>query len=344
MSVRDKIAGFGGASSTTTAKLSNGFASTVRIGNNIPMSSSNARSSPGDSAAAIDAVRRLKVPDAFQKNTQATNAPSQASSSRDPPTSAPSKWAAKPGFKAGASNGAMAVPGAAGVSSAASTAGSGAPHSSASVQDSTNNGSTALPAARVVADANKPGSSTAASGSSFSSSRAPASDGEPAAAAGAGSSGNDRGFASPRSRSGKPKAGPRKLNLTRISAEKQRAALGLDKKKKEESGAGQQVRLCFFARSHGAGSGPEVHRFYKPLTRASPNGCHTSPHGRSPCFSPSPCPLMGPPQGAPAAATNSPSHATSSASQGRFAGGTAKAGGAVIPSAGSLRSSGHNLW
>lgn len=40
------------------------------------------------------------------------------------------------------------------------------------------------------------------------------------------------------SRSNKPKAGPRKLNLTRISAEKQRAALGLDKDLDEENNDG----------------------------------------------------------------------------------------------------------
>lgn len=40
------------------------------------------------------------------------------------------------------------------------------------------------------------------------------------------------------SRSNKPKAGPRKLNLTRISAEKQRAALGLDKNLDDENNDG----------------------------------------------------------------------------------------------------------
>jgi len=45
------------------------------------------------------------------------------------------------------------------------------------------------------------------------------------------------------SRSNKPKAGPRKLNLTRISAEKQRAALCLDKVVDDEADGSSGVRF-----------------------------------------------------------------------------------------------------
>lgn len=135
MSVRDKIAGFGGAGSTSTTKLSNGFASTARIGTNVPMSSSNARSFPNDSASNGDAaVRKLKVPDAFQKNTQASGAPASSASSF-PRDSAASKWGAKPGDKSGGSMG--AIGGATGVTGVGSAAGTGtASQSSAPVQGS----------------------------------------------------------------------------------------------------------------------------------------------------------------------------------------------------------------
>lgn len=85
MSVRDKIAGFGGAGATSTTKLSNGFASSARNGTTAPMSSSNTRFSQGGSASAGDAVKKLKVPDAVQKNAQADDSPaSSATSSRNP--------------------------------------------------------------------------------------------------------------------------------------------------------------------------------------------------------------------------------------------------------------------
>ncbi|CAM9704772.1 unnamed protein product, partial [Hapterophycus canaliculatus] len=118
------------------------------------------------------------------------------------------------------------------------------------------------------------------------------------------------------SRPGKPKAGPRKLNLTRISAEKQRAALGLDKKEKtESSGAGQQQVTLFAATTNG-------------VKQATGSGGGSGSDRAAP----------------PSTSYTKPAPASGSASQGRFNGGPARAREGGIPSAGSLRSSGHKLW
>lgn len=136
MSVRDKIAGFGGAATATAPRPaissrpnggyhgSNGFAtSNARIGTNVPSSSSNARAFAHDNAAsggggggggdAAAAVRKLRVPDVFKNASKPADIPAAAAAAAAVATaghhsysssSAPAKqWGAP---ASGASNGA----------------------------------------------------------------------------------------------------------------------------------------------------------------------------------------------------------------------------------------------
>jgi len=109
MSVRDKIASFGGAGSSSSS--SNGFASTARIGTNIPPSSSNARAFPHETTTysgatgAGDAVRKLNVPSVFKNATKPADVPAPAATAQPSVSGAAKKWGA-PATKAGAPSGA----------------------------------------------------------------------------------------------------------------------------------------------------------------------------------------------------------------------------------------------
>ncbi|CAM9869290.1 unnamed protein product, partial [Ectocarpus sp. 8 AP-2014] len=113
MSVRDKIAGFGGPASTGIGgggggRPNGGFGSTARIGTNVPTSSSNARASPASSSSLggdPDSVSKLKVPDVFRNATKPADIP-LAAAMQVAPSAAPKKWATPAGsVKLGVSNG-----------------------------------------------------------------------------------------------------------------------------------------------------------------------------------------------------------------------------------------------
>ncbi|CAM9759095.1 unnamed protein product [Ectocarpus fasciculatus] len=349
MSVRDKIAGFGGpAASVGTGggrggRPNGGFGSTARIGTNVPTSSFNARPSPGSSSTLgggdPDSVRKLKVPDVFKNATKPADVPVAAAAAAAvevAPSAAPKKWATPAGsLKPGVSNG-----GGLGKSRAGS-APAGAPGWKARNGGACNNAAPDTTAKRPVSNAAKKPRDVfglASAGSASSLARSPpaataatAVESRPTVTGSRGGSGAgggaESGRASPPSRSAKPKAGPRKLNLTRISAEKQRAALCLDKNLEEEDG------------SSGASNG-----------KASPGGA-TTVGASKPAYGGSSTTTASNGGGRPASAaaasssTTRPAPASRPAASGRAVGGGAtRGGGNGIPSAGALRSSGHNLW
>eukprot|EP00752_Nemacystus_decipiens_P014612 g13011.t1 len=348
MSVRDKIAGFGGAATTSRPS---GISSRSNSHHNNGFALNKPSSGGGGG--------KLKVPDVFKNATKPADVPAAAantagrrsssssssssfnSSSLQPSSSSSSsapakKWGAP---AAGASNGTgvSAIGGRTngnGVSNGWSGGGGGG---ASEWKAKGGAGAGAGGASRTAkrdgfGDTKKPRDilgigavmSAGPSSSLARSAAAPAPAarmGDSSSSSRNGSSGDlTRGRASPTGRPDKPKAGPRKLNLTRISAEKQRAALGLDKNPDEENDdRGRAIRP--------AGSGGVSASAAKPA-----NGLGSSFNNRASSSSSS--------YSKPAASS---SRSAASARAGGAAGGSG-GGAAKLPSAGSLRSSGHNLW
>ncbi|CAM9813523.1 unnamed protein product [Pylaiella littoralis] len=308
MSVRAKIAEFGGAASTS--KPNNGLESTTRNATSVSGAGSNGQyfANYSTPTASGDVARKVKVPDTFKNASKPAGVPAAATTGL-----AASFGGSAPVGKWGG-------------------AGAG-PESKAPTEAPLSGTASRTTKSKVSSDARKPRdllglASATNTGSSSTLVRPAAVVSEPSAASGNGArriSGNDVGRASPPSRSHKPRAGPRKLNLTRISAEKQRAALCLDKDLDKED------RDDPAANGNGNGNGG---------VRAgiSVGGAKPASSSSSVRSSEAPQPSTSHKRSAPVPRAGS--QRTMIGSSMAESGG----GGAVMPSTSSLRPSGHNLW